>query len=451
MDTEKTVSPTDTASGGESFTKGIATTLADNVTQLSAPPQLVKTFRQELTIWIIRLIAVSMVPLSATAVSYGVKRAELHSEADRKRREEQLRKRQLQLQLLTQIIAVAKQADFKNPTSLYRLGLIAHMVNENHRVFGIELREAEETMKRMFEQLAPISGLRKSLADSDVVIKSLNENYQTAQKNEDSLLDAIDLLKKKLSDTNVRYTQRRAALRKQIKEDQQKLAAQQDRRLFFETRLYREKQLRQFFQEQLNRQASQLKVALQDASTLRTRLKDQTWELTKLAERLEKASSSAALAKKLLSSIKNIEMEHQKASQMIKRLQAELKSEKSQLQEARQDLTECRANEPKDTFIPPVKPPIMYKKKAAASPVRKPSMKTPVRGNKRPTATPRNPMKVDARIRELRRKRVEASLKRRHLRTAAAIKKLRKKNSSNYRRNNRRNVRRLQRVLSYDN
>lgn len=304
------------------------------------PPPEAETFKQKLSIWVLKcvfaLIIGAAVPFSSYAVSCGLKTAEEKSALKKSETENKLRQRNLQLQLFKEITDVAKKADFKDPTALYRLGLLARMVNENYMVFGIQLIEAEKTMDTMFEKLTPIRGLRKRLAESDALIGDLLDKVKGAKATEKETTLKLKELQTSYKKDKRLSTWQRNRLKKKIDAKQEELTRQKTVRLFYVTRLFREKRLRRYFQRQLGQQAKMLQKALNDADSLRSHIKIKTARFKKLLGEIQSESSrSKQLIKKLRKELLDMERDHTKAEQTIKRLQTELKSEREEHKQAK--------------------------------------------------------------------------------------------------------------------
>jgi chromosome segregation ATPase len=269
------------------------------------------------------------------------------------------------------------------------------MVNENHRVFGIELVNAEQTMKLMFARLAPISGLRKRIAEAEVMVKNIQQWMDAAKKNE------LELEAKVLELTKARRVARNPWLRRrldtQIAEKKQELIIQRDRRRFFAEQLYREKQLSEYFRDQLDRQARQLKVALQEASALRERLKSKTNKLASYIEQVKKEHPEAKqLTGKMLGEMRRVRESHQKAAQLVKQIQTELESEREESKDLRYRLANCQLQKSKPCIVPQCNPPKATKRLERKS---KPQVTKPRHSTRRPRAAmKRRPPKTLQRI-----------------------------------------------------
>jgi len=323
----------------EDFNNGFSKPITEVLETLPLPPHA-ETWGQKLTIWVIRcifaLVLGAAVPLSSYAVSCGYKTAQEKSELRKREVENKLRQRNLQLQLFKEITDVAKKADFKDPTALYRLGLLARMVNENYMVFGIQLIEAEKTMDTMFEKLTPIRGLRKRLAESDVLIGDLLDKVKEAKTNETETSAKLKKMQTKYKKNKRLSVWQRGRLKKKIDDAQEELSRQRTIRIFYVTRLYREKRLRHYFQRQLRQQAKMLKKALSEAEDLRSTMKVKTAKFKKLLGGLQdETSKNKKLVKKLKVALMSMEKDHTKAEQTIKRLQTELKSEREEYKQAK--------------------------------------------------------------------------------------------------------------------
>lgn len=340
----------------EEFIKSSEETLDDTIREVikkQAPPES-ETFKQKLAIWLLRsliaLLATSAVPLGTAAFSYGKEKAKIDMEVRKKESETRLRQRKLQLQLLRQVIDVAKKADFKHPSSVYQLGLIAHMVNENSSVFGIRLDQAEETMKRMFQRLAPITGLRRRMAESDILISSLAESLVLIQKNEDLAEQQVAKLKKKLMKLWQLPAWRKRKLQAQLEEKEHDLTVLRTKEEFYAKRLSRERSLRAYFQEELAKQANSLKKLLQDVVDLRDRLFDRLHIFKILLKEILRESDAAVMkAPELEKSIRQLDSDFAYGWNMLRRLTKEVESERAQTDLLKEQLQQCLSQCSEDT------------------------------------------------------------------------------------------------------
>lgn len=313
-----------------------------------------ETFKQKLAIWLLRsliaLLATSAVPLGTAAFSYGKEKAKIDMEVKKKESETRLRQRKLQLQLLKQVIDVAKKADFKHPSSVYQLGLISHMVNENSGVFGIKLTQAEETMKRMFQRLAPITGLRRRMGESDILIGSLAESLVLIQKNEKLAEQQVIELKKKLMKSWKLPAWRRAKLEAQLSEKEHDLTVFRTKEEFYSKRIDRERALRNYFQEELAKQANSLKKLLQDVVDLRDRLFDRLHIFKLLIkEVLQESDAAVMMVPKLQKALKQLDDDFAYGWNMLQRLTKEVDSERDQTDILKEQLQLCLVQCSEDT------------------------------------------------------------------------------------------------------
>jgi len=366
----------------EEFAKSIQEDIDE---QLPVTPAA-ETFKQKMLIWVVRsffaLLAASAVPLGTGAFSYGKEKAKIHMEVKKKESEARLRQRKLQLQLLKQVIDVAKKADFKHPSSVYQLGLIAHMVNENSHVFGIELTQAEETMKRMFQRLSPITGLRRRMAESDILIASLAESLVLIQKNEDLAEQHVNRLKKQLMRMWQLPAWRRRKLEAQLSEKEHDLTVYRTKEEFYSKRLAREKRLRKYFQEELVKQANSLKKLLQDVVDLRDRLHNRLFTFNHLIKVVVQESDEAVLlVPRLEKALTAIDNDFAYGWNMIQRLVKEVESEREETAILREQLQTCITQCSEDTACASSDTPVPAK---AASPKSDTIKSTPV------TPTPRS-------------------------------------------------------------
>ena len=258
------------------------------------------------------------------------------------------------------IIDVAKQAEFKDPKSVYRLGLIAAMVNENHSAFGIKLINAEQTMKSMSDRLAPIAGLRQRLRESGILMADLQARYKDARKEEGDLKDRITEINKTLKVTKYIGAWRKKKLTKELTQKENELDQQKVQRRFYQGRLLAEQKVRKYFSTELKRQEKVLKDTLRQTADLRNDLKKKSLVVAKLATKLEQESKSAkdtvAKFKKALAAVQKAQG---KTDQTNKRLRAELKSEQSASDNLRRlikmyvkHLTRCKSAQKQDETAP---------------------------------------------------------------------------------------------------
>lgn len=275
-------------------------------------------------------------PCGTGVSSYTEKRAEMEERRKTKAAEALNQQRKMQADLLKRIIAVAEKATLKNPNSVFQLGLIAQMVNENRSAFGIRLEEAEQTMKRMSDRLAPISGLRTRLAESEALIASMGKQYVDARKHEKELTGQLIELRSELKKTKLGARWLRGQLQKKVDEKEQELVGHRIKRRFYEERLKREEHFRSYFQRQLDQQSKLLQQALKDVSTARDQAKQKSLEVEQLAEKLQRESRAAkGLAEKLRQKLKVITDDYDQSKQSIERLRSELTSERRELRQLR--------------------------------------------------------------------------------------------------------------------
>jgi hypothetical protein len=274
-------------------------------------------------------------PTGAAVSTYTKEKAREEKAIASKKADALSQQRRMQADLLKRIIAVAEKATVKNPNSVLQLGLIAKMVNENHSVFGIQLDQAERTLSDMSNRLAPLSGLRKRLAETNELISDIKKKFGQAKKHENDLLREKDELEVELKKTKWAARYRRSQLKKDIANKEQELAKHIVRRRFFEIQLKREQHYRRYFKRQLEHQSRKLQAALKDVADARDEAKDKTQEVNKLAARLAVAStdkrSMQSLLDKLRAKLKEITDDHKQNQQTVKRVSSELKSERKEL------------------------------------------------------------------------------------------------------------------------
>jgi len=326
----------------ESFVKKSETDIDD---KLPRPPQA-ETFRQRIVVWLFRcllgMIGLSVVPAGTGAWAYSSKKAEINSEMKKKRTEARLRQRDLQLKLLERIIEVAKGADFNDPTSLYRLGLIAHMVNENTDVFGLQLIEAETTMKKLFGRLAPLSGLRRRISESGLLISSMLsqvKSLQTTIKNSDR---DMATLRKLLQDPMLPKWQRKK-LSDEYDDKERTMSIAQLKEEFYNQQLTREQNLLKYFQLELAHQSDVLKEMLQDVVALRDSIKTKSRAFRTLLEAIRREDLiGRSLYQETSVTLDILDRDYQNAVSTIDHLTEDLNGEREQLKLVRDAYAQCK-------------------------------------------------------------------------------------------------------------
>lgn len=303
-----------------------------------------KTFKQELSLWIFRsLLALIVGGVTSGAtyiVSCGIEDARQKAAERSKVLETKHRQRALQLDLLKQIIEVAKKADFKDPTSLYQLGLISIMVNENEDVFGVRMNSAEMIIQQMFMQLSPINGIKRRLAESVALLNDMKTKLAAATEAEKVAYTKVTGGYRKLNDSKTPWW-----TKKKIKEElviaERELSEQRLIKQFYLQQQQREEQNQEYFDDQLDEQERALKQALRNAELTQVQLKNSTDEFLALTNRLEKENPNAKLlADKLRVALKNLTRSSLQTDYTIIRLKSELEVRDKELQSLRQIMYE---------------------------------------------------------------------------------------------------------------
>lgn len=305
------------------------------------PPEA-KTFKQELLLWFFRsmlaLVAGSVASGATYLVSCGVEDAKQKAAERAKVTETKYRQRQLQLDLLKQIIEVAKKADFKDPKSLYQLGLISIMVNENEAVFGVQLTSAEMVIQQMFMQLAPITGIKRRLAESVQLLSEIKTKLDAATTAENAALATVKEGYKKLNDPVTPWYKKKK-IKEGVEAAEKILREQRLVKQFYLQQQEREQQNQEYFDDQLDVQERALKQALKNAELAQIQLKNNQDEFVELTKKLEKESPEARmLAEKLRITLKNLTRNSLQADYTIVKLKNELEIRNNELTTLRQVL-----------------------------------------------------------------------------------------------------------------
>lgn len=250
-------------------------------------------------------------------------------------------KRKLQAELFTRVIGVAEKATLQDPTSMFQLGIIAQMVNANPSFFGIELQDAEQQYRGMFDRLAPISGLRKRLAETNAIMANLRRDLDAAVKEEKKLDAEILELRDERKALKPEDQWRRDGLVKQIHRKEREIHQHRTVRRFNTDRLKVEENFLKFFTTALEQQTTELNRALLSVAEARDKAAHKTVVLKNLATKLRDKPNDEELWKDFWEKIQDITQDHDRLRGSIERLQAELSSEQTFHQTCEASLQLC--------------------------------------------------------------------------------------------------------------
>lgn len=298
-----------------------------------------KTFKQEIILWVFRsllaLVAGGVASGATYLVSCGSEYAKQKASIRAKRVEVRQQQRQLQLGLLKEIIEVAKKADFKDPTSLYQLGLISIMVNENEDKFGVRMNAAEIVLQQMFLQLSPINGLKKRLAESIALLEEIRTKLAEATTVEKRAFATVEQSYKRLNDPSTPAWKKRK-LQEDITAAEGVLKEQRLIKQFYLQQQKREEQTQEYFGDQLDEQERSLKQSLRNAELTQAQLKNNSDEFLTLTNKLEKEGTHARImADKLRVALKNLTRSSLQTDYTIVRLKGELEVREQELKTLR--------------------------------------------------------------------------------------------------------------------
>ena len=284
---------------------------------------------------VIALVTTIAAPLTITLQEYYGTQAKEEKEFTQKKASALAQQRKMQADLLKRIIAVAEKATVKNPNSILQLGLIARMVNENHTVFGIHLDQAEQTLNSMSNRLAPLSGLRKRLAESAELIADITNKFEQAKKYEADLIKQRDELRADLKKLKPSDKWRQNQIKQDIDQKSRDLAKHVVRRRFYETQLKREQHYRRYFKRQLAQQSEKLQAALRDVADARDIAKEKSREVDTIVALLQRAIADkrdiTEIVQRLKAKLSEISENSSQNQQTTLRLSAELNSERKEL------------------------------------------------------------------------------------------------------------------------
>lgn len=250
-------------------------------------------------------------------------------------------KRKLQAELFTRVIGVAEKATLQDPTSMFQLGIIAQMVNENQKFFGIELQDAEQQYRGMFDRLAPISGLRKRLAETNAIITTLKRDLTNAIAEEKKLDAELVELRADIKALKPEDQWRREPLTKQIHRKGREVYQHRIVRRFTTDRMKVEENFHKFFTTALEQQTKELSNALTAVADARNKAQHKTLLLKALATKLQNDPTNKSLWRDFWDKIQDIAQDHDRLRGSIERLQAELSSEQAAHQTSEASLQLC--------------------------------------------------------------------------------------------------------------
>lgn len=309
--------------------------------------EIKNSFRVWLFRAIIALIVSTIPPATSFTYGWGTKTAELRAASRKRQQEVDLRKRQLQKEVLLQVVDVAKKAEFGDTKSVYRLGIIAHMVNENSAVFGLRLTEAETTMQRMMDRLSPISGLRDRIKETDILLASLSAQITEAQDSENQIWEELRVIRRRLEDKKL-SKRARFLLALQERNKDRDLVREQVVRSFYTERLQRNRKLRAYFDEQLKQQVKVLRDALKDAERTRQRIRVSDRDVKDFIDRIQSRDKKVArkAADELQRMAAAVVRRSLKSQQEAERLEKDLRSEQEELRVTKGALATCIKSKP---------------------------------------------------------------------------------------------------------
>ncbi len=362
---------------GDAFTK-VVTEAKDLLAEGATGSPHTEEIRNRFGVWLFRaiiaLIVSTVPPATSFTYGYGTKTAELTAAAKKRSQEVQLRKFQLKLKILDRVMGIAEKAEFRDTTSLYRLGLVARVINENHGSFGIRLVEAEHTMRRMFDRLSPLTGLRKRIAEADILIKQLQERLGAGTKNESRLWEQLRRIRLSLEDKTL-TKRRRFALRLEERQKDRELIRERVVAALYSQHLDRERKLRAYFKEQLAAQVAVLDKALKDAEAARKKLRASAGAVSLIIKQIrssDRAESDRAAAQ-LQKVSSHVIGRLSEAELTIAKLREVLSHERAETKKARQSLAKCKKNEKLAACDVPVLDPTVRKRPTTESKRRKPA------------------------------------------------------------------------------
>jgi hypothetical protein len=297
-------------------------------------------------------------PLTTAVFSHCQQRQQTHQAAHELKVKQQQDKRKLQAELFTRVIGVAEKATLQDPTSMFQLGIIAQMVNANPSFFGVELQDAEQQYRGMFDRLAPISGLRKRLAETNVIMANLQRDLDAAVKEEKKLDAEILELRNERKALKPEEQWRRDSVTKQINRKEREIHQHRTVRRFNTDRLKIEENFLKFFTTALEQQTTELNRALLSVAEARDKAANKTVVLKNLATKLRDKPTDENLWRDFWEKIQDITQDHDRLRGSIERLQAELSSEQTFHQTCEASLQLClqtcrkRTERPTPTSVP---------------------------------------------------------------------------------------------------
>lgn len=295
--------------------------------------------------WISLALALATVvgaPVTTAVFSHCQQKRQTYQTRHEQTIRQQQDRHKLQVELFARVIGVAEKAKLQDPTSMFQLGLIAQMVNENQKFFGIELQDAEQQYRGMFDRLAPISGLRKRLAETNAIITTLKRDLEVATIEEKKLDAEITELRTERKALGPEDQWRRDNITKQINRKTREVHQHRVVRRFSVDRLKIEENFLKFFTAALEQQTTELNQALAAVADARNKATHKTLMLKAVVSKLQDDTSDKTVVwRDFWTKVQDIMQDHDRLRGSIERLQAELASEQTAYQTCDASLQLC--------------------------------------------------------------------------------------------------------------
>jgi chromosome segregation ATPase len=288
---------------------------------------------------IVKLVTVIFTAgISPFCVHYGTKAVETtrmrFEEIDReKQRQHQLHMMHAKQhqQVMDRVLKIASAADMKNPAHVFRLGLIATIVEDNKTSYNIKLQQAKEELKEILKKIGPYENLEQKYRDARENERELKEKISVTTVEQNKLKKQLLQLEKSYNKVRWTASAKREQLIKDIKEKSEQLAQYIEAKKQYRERMQQEKREKIRYAGMVQKAKADLKIKVAESDRLRTRMEKQRSRFHNFAHKMLDASKLAVVKiKKLHNMVRELTKSNKDAEEAISSLREKLKQLKSE-------------------------------------------------------------------------------------------------------------------------
>jgi len=239
---------------------------------------------------------------------------------------QQLQKMKIQKEIFDRICQIAEKADMTDPKSIYKMGLIAVMVTDNQKAFGLNMISSEKKLDEIMNQLQPFDELRTKLAKTETQQDRLQARLEVLKKDEATTRAQLEKAKKEYKEAKARGSYVQHKLAKTVAKKEHELAKQEAKRAAYQKLLKRAQNEIVAYKEKLQSVNKELKERVRSTQALKESMNSRIHVLGKIAKyfhgRSKEASSKLTKAQMVLREFRDL---YQQAQLQIKKLTADVK------------------------------------------------------------------------------------------------------------------------------